>query len=235
MKYIAAAVTAMLFSAPVQAALHIFEFTASVNSLANPRQQAFEQSTAGVAPGSVITLGDRIVGRFSYDSSTVARSVESSIYLPYTTYNYSAAPSPTNFFNFTVIPSGQKVNSDDAWLPWRSVWLKEGKAGGRAQQDSLSIGAATSWESASFDVNFVNATGTWFVDGKLPELLSLADMTSAYVAQEYISAWGERIMLRADVTSLTNLTVTAVPEPGTWAMLLAGLTILGFSARRKRG
>ena len=32
-----------------------------------------------------------------------------------------------------------------------------------------------------------------------------------------------------------ELTVTAVPEPGTYALLLAGLGVVGFVARRRRG
>ncbi len=34
--------------------------------------------------------------------------------------------------------------------------------------------------------------------------------------------------------TLSGLTVSAVPEPGTYALMLAGLGVLGFSAKRRR-
>ncbi len=34
---------------------------------------------------------------------------------------------------------------------------------------------------------------------------------------------------------IDNVLITAVPEPSTYAMLLAGLGLLGYSARRKNG
>lgn len=35
--------------------------------------------------------------------------------------------------------------------------------------------------------------------------------------------------------TLSGLTVSAVPEPGTWALMLAGVGLLGFSAKRRLG
>jgi len=37
------------------------------------------------------------------------------------------------------------------------------------------------------------------------------------------------------VSSIASVTVTPVPEPETYAMLLAGLGLVGFAARRKLG
>jgi len=39
----------------------------------------------------------------------------------------------------------------------------------------------------------------------------------------------------ANITGTGSLTVTAVPEPETWALLLAGMTIVGGIARRRLG
>ena len=40
--------------------------------------------------------------------------------------------------------------------------------------------------------------------------------------------------LSDQIVGLDNVSVTAVPEPGTYAMLLAGLTAVGFVAKRRR-
>jgi len=36
-------------------------------------------------------------------------------------------------------------------------------------------------------------------------------------------------------TTISNFSVSAVPEPETYAMLLVGLGLLGFAARRRKG
>ena len=43
----------------------------------------------------------------------------------------------------------------------------------------------------------------------------------------------ERLFGQGMNATFDNFTVTAVPEPGTWAMLLAGLSLVGAAARRK--
>jgi len=37
-----------------------------------------------------------------------------------------------------------------------------------------------------------------------------------------------------DQSDLDNVRILAIPEPETWALLLAGLGLLGFAARRGR-
>jgi len=36
------------------------------------------------------------------------------------------------------------------------------------------------------------------------------------------------------ITASTNFTVNAIPEPETYAMMLAGLGLMGFVARRRK-
>jgi hypothetical protein len=38
-----------------------------------------------------------------------------------------------------------------------------------------------------------------------------------------------------EAVGLDNVTIAAVPEPHEWAMMLAGLGIVGWVARRQRG
>ncbi|RSZ60121.1 PEP-CTERM sorting domain-containing protein [Massilia atriviolacea] len=182
-------------------------------------------------------MNDRIVGRFSYDSSARMErgSLDNPPYDPASTdyFYHGAYASPTDFFTFKILPSGQTVSAGDRDALTRRVTLADGKVGTPNSRDSLSIDSGG--YDVSFGIGFSNASSTWISDGTLPQQLSLADVTSASVYHYFYRADGNRIMLSGVVTSLTDVTVTPVPEPGTWAMLLAGLSILGVSARRKRG
>lgn len=234
MKYIATAITALVMSVPAQAALQVYEFTASVTSLSQQFLYENLSSTGGISAGSVITLGDSIVGRFSYDSDIKPTGDNSWMQLANSTsYFYATPASPTNFFTFTILPSGQTVSSTDVPGSLQHVLLHDGKAGVATENDELSISGGADI-NAMYSVMFADATATLASNGNFPQRLSFAGMTNGYLNQNFYRADGARITLSANITSLTDITVAAVPEPGTWAMLLAGLGILGFSARRKR-
>lgn len=65
-----------------------------------------------------------------------------------------------------------------------------------------------------------------------------AAATNKYVTLNYAaSANVTKLVFGSDTNSfeLDNLSVTAVPEPGTWAMLIAGMAMTGAALRRRRG
>ncbi|MDQ1924034.1 PEP-CTERM sorting domain-containing protein [Massilia pseudoviolaceinigra] len=235
MKYIAAAITALVLTVPAQAALQVYEFTASVSGLGDVRALTWAQSVSGRQEGSVISLGDRIVGRFAYDT-TAKSTFNSGEWFPNpdtNTYFYSSAPSPANFFTFTILPSGHTVRVGDANAPVSSMSFTDGKPNIANMTDVLSFRSEV-FNGESNSLNFTGSTANWVSNGGLPGHLSMADMGSASLHHDYYKPGGGRILLNATITSLNEIAITPVPEPGTWAMLLAGLTILGFSARRKR-
>lgn len=87
----------------------------------------------------------------------------------------------------------------------------------------------------------------WSADGRAPVAFSFAaavgdvlDLTLAFHAEgtqagsfAYVS--GEQLLGSASAQLDGQLLVAAVPEPQTYAMLLAGLGLLGIAARRRRG
>lgn len=64
--------------------------------------------------------------------------------------------------------------------------------------------------------------------------LTLDDVSLATGLYRIDLASGQASLLRQYQGTLGGLTVSAVPEPGTWAMLCAGLAWVGFSAWRRR-
>ncbi|QXQ08386.1 PEPxxWA-CTERM sorting domain-containing protein [Sphingosinicellaceae bacterium] len=62
--------------------------------------------------------------------------------------------------------------------------------------------------------------------------------TNKYVTLNYAaSANITKLVFGSDTNSfeLDNISVTAVPEPATWAMLIAGMAMTGATMRRRRG
>jgi hypothetical protein len=100
---------------------------------------------------------------------------------------------------------------------------------------------------SGFDVGgytLVNVRMFWFEGGYMPELVP--DLTDNQALPAALPSFHGRLALDFVPTGNTNLsyvpasvffdglTVTPVPEPETYAMLLAGLGMLGFVARRRR-
>ncbi|WP_229477237.1 PEPxxWA-CTERM sorting domain-containing protein [Massilia rubra] len=235
MKYIAALLSAYALSLPAQAALQVYEFTASVTGLGDVRALQWVQSIRGKQEGTVISVGDRIVGRFNYDNTAKAVDYVDN-WLPHrdaTTYYYTPETSPTNFFTFTVLKSGQTVRVGDANTPTSGMAFEDANPNDAGVTDVLSMNGG-GLDGDLVSLNFSGLSANWVSNGGIPAHLSLSDMASANIQHDYGNFSDGRIFLRANITSLNEVLITPVPEPGTWAMLLAGLGILGFSARRKR-
>ena len=112
-----------------------------------------------------------------------------------------------------------------------------------------------------FGKNTSNAGGIWranldgsnqtelYTDNYLKKGIDVTDDFIYWTSYDYSSGYGLPVVARMglDGTGRENIIVgatgvafhgvvalQAVPEPGTWAMLLAGLGLVGFSARRRR-
>lgn len=80
--------------------------------------------------------------------------------------------------------------------------------------------------NAVFDINAF--AGGEFVIGFSNQTLNAVDPSVA--GGIYLNDFG-----RNQLPLELHLEVSAVPEPGTWAMLLAGLGVVGFTVRRRQG
>lgn len=72
-------------------------------------------------------------------------------------------------------------------------------------------------------LGFVDSSGKVFPGNSLPPTLSLSSFNEAFIGINY-----------GQTTTISSLSrLSPVPEPGTWAMMIAGLGLLGFAAQRK--
>ena len=104
-------------------------------------------------------------------------------------------------------------------------------------------GVGDTWEGAGFYFeNIWDAQQNAIADDNLPSLGNPAMDFSKGFGYVEIEFWhatlgsnGQHVGVDAGtiLASVNNVTVTAVPEPETYAMMLAGLSLVGFAARRR--
>jgi hypothetical protein len=131
--------------------------------------------------------------------------------------------------------------NQDGWIGDVNVAL--GNPGG-ALSGVVSGNTPAIWNDATWGMqdNLANATtntgGTWSVAGKVGDLMGFYQVNQGTVLNNLssVTQFGTAGNTYWTLTSGGHLqftNVAAVPEPGTWAMLLAGLMIVGSIARRR--
>lgn len=125
--------------------------------------------------------------------------------------------------------------------------LRHSNTSSRYEQFQYSLDGSTFVDFALLDGN---AGDTWF-NGRTVDLSAIsgadnnanfafrvvsvfAPSTSAYAASNTGSNYATSGTWRFDMVTVSGNTIAAVPEPETYAMLLAGLGLMGFVARRRQ-
>jgi len=128
----------------------------------------------------------------------------------------------------TDLPSDTYVIQDGLKWTWASPVNEEFFNSNVLSDPSFHIGwrFATNAELANIpslaDFDFGNIQSTAYWNSEYTHV-DVSDFTGGYFA----SLWGH--------DAYETFYVSAVPEPGAYAMLLAGLGLLGFMARRRKG
>lgn len=80
-----------------------------------------------------------------------------------------------------------------------------------------------------------NAQASSFTAATNPSFVILGSNLSLSGASEYLLGYNDSFRGDADFDDMVvRLSVSPVPEPSTYALMLAGLGVLGFVARRRR-
>ncbi|MCC6657582.1 MAG: FxDxF family PEP-CTERM protein [Rhodocyclaceae bacterium] len=107
---------------------------------------------------------------------------------------------------------------------------------GSFMDGGLGIGQIFLLDTGSFSAVFNHvAPSTWdtLVLGETGTLAAGAYRLAALARIAPDPGWGTDAFYGGSVEYDFQFNVTAVPEPGSWALLLAGLGLLGFAARRR--
>lgn len=217
MRYLALAFAGLICSASASAETVTYEFSGIVNKIrqsptGNYNDSRSVASTTAVQGG--LAVGDTYHGSFTLDLSTPNSSADT------TNGYYWAWPSQT----------AMTVTFDKSGTVFQNVWAP-----------SVSVSDST---FDSFSV-LASAEGgyahMWLYDPSANVFSSIAQ-PSSLVADDFHTAdldfywyWTSNSPTVDVETSLLSITkVSAVPEPSTYAMLFAGLVLVGGAAARKR-
>lgn len=246
---LATVLSAALAPSIVQASVVSYDFTATINRLSEwhpfgpgpihplaPLGPGLIDVTSSTIPGgAVLSIGDTLAGQISWD--TAARAYNGPMYD--SKQSYSA---PENV-HFTIHQSGLNFQS----TPGFGQVAIGNDVPSMSGADTFTIRAwDDGWPDSylphpplhqSVSLNFQDDTGMVFNNWDMPAALSLSSFSSASIGgvwewEFYRGVYARDAGFFADITSLTP-SVSPVPEPETYALMLAGLGLVGWMARRK--
>jgi hypothetical protein len=175
----------------------------------------------GNAPGTTINIGDAIFGSFIFDDSAVSAPT----LLPVGGGVYSIYDAPLSLFKLSIgsysavfdhITGGLTYN-DNAWGQDFIVFGVDGLPGGPFGSTFNNVQFQARGPSSALD-------GSGIGNGLPYDRLQ----------PSFFASFSDGETTKRIFGSLSVSSVSAVPEPGTWAMMLVGFAMLGVSMRRRR-
>lgn len=223
--------TLTLMSSASHAEYRKYEFTAHGTSA------DFNGAPAAAFPatgaGAFLQVGTAITGYFYYDLATPPTDTNANGNAPSYTDYYNADKVGIQFSTgngFTFTPNGTEqyyqsaIHVDDAG-PGSPTAFDEVRVTGL---ENTAYGAAQDVTLSLQDKHHANT----LTSSALPLSLSLDDFNGALNFYWTDNNGGRSFIFNATLDSLTAVAV--VPEPETYAMLLAGLALVGMATRRKK-
>ncbi len=236
MKKLPLFLAALALTGTANATVLQFDFTAKIQEMVEFSPLSFSGGLVNSSSlsGSTVSVGDVIRGHFSYDTTTGQFGSFSGMAM-------YAAPAAQNALSAAI---GQQAMALDAPLSSSTNVQVANNAANLHGADSFGIANVSANQVASqmMALSLFDSSGTAFSTNALPASLDFAAFNSSSFYYTY-SSTATHAMMGANgmLTSLTvspvsggGNSITPVPEPETYAMLLAGLGLLGWTARRRQ-
>lgn len=222
-KYISALLGGLLLSLSAQAASVTYNYTASVYLIYNydyTKPLPLVPSSITLSDGTIST-GDVFSGQFTYDTATPLQSST----VDYDPTYKGSAPTTASSAQFAsgvtyamlagAAQSSIGIYDNDPYL-----------------HDYLSIYAdGRTADERAMTFNFASENEAAMSGPSIPVSLDAFERRFIYLEGRINPS--STFTVLASINSLTPA-VTAVPEPETYAMLLAGIGLVGWTARRKQ-
>lgn len=216
-----------------QAAPVTYNFAGSITSLSEMQSDGwFENVAYAELGGSHLALGEKIAGSITYDAANAEFVTDDSPGSPNTNYIFNV---PTFSLQYKT-ESGSYSFSSFPGSPGLATTFDQPTV------DSVGFQSVSLNHQLGLDLlnqvffGISDPSGQLLSSAALPASFGSAGpgTASSVTGIFRTTDFGSQINYSATLTSLTPV-VMAVPEPETYAMMLAGLGMLGMVARRKRG
>ena len=236
MKKLPLLLAGLAMAGSANAAVLQFDFTAKILEMVQFSPLTFSGGMVSSSnlSGNTISVGDVISGHFTYDTATAQISNVGGIAM-------FASAQAQNVLNAAI--GSQQLGLTDALSNTTTVQVANNAATLRGG-DSFGIAnvSANGQSSQMMALSLFDSTGLAFSGNTVPTTLDFSAFNNSTFYYTYSSVSTHAMMgANGALTSLTVSTVpsggnpiTPVPEPETYAMLLAGLGLLGWTARRRQ-
>jgi hypothetical protein len=209
-------------AATANAEIVTFEYTAAIIDLTEwgPWSPIAYHVESSNLPGFTVSNGETITGRLSYDTSM--QLVPNPDFPSGHVYELGSTAKITH--TFTLQGSGTSSSVDSS----PGVQMEDYSSGADQLTFTGNAGGNNWWETYLS----LTATRPGYQPAVLPGAAELGG-TSGYTANSfYITFWDAGIQLNADAKISSFHVVSSVPEPSTYAMLLAGAVPLLLRRRK---